>query len=182
MLTTDATGGARSPAGRRVAPRWLGMALCCGIAAVVATEAAAAPACLRPDERAAIEVRVVQTGLMVAALSCNFQPTYNQFMLRFHKTLNRHTATMHRFFDRTYGAGGTSRATRYFTSVANRTALTSVADIDKFCNEFGGRAADGAGRLPGQARRVRPPAAGGHPRRARFRALHPGRQLTLSTS
>ncbi len=135
MVTTDATGGAGRPGGRRIAPRWLGMALCCTIAAAVATEAAAAPACLRPDERTALEVRAVQTGLMVAALSCNFQPTYNKFMHRFHAALDRHTVMVHRFFDRSYGASGTSRATRYFTSFANRTALESVPDLDKFCDQ-----------------------------------------------
>ncbi len=120
---------------RHKAPRWLGMAVCCGIAALVATEAAAAPACLRPDERAAIEVRAFQTDMMVAALSCNFQPEYNKFMRRFHHTLNLHTRTMHRFFDRTYGSAGTSRATSYFTRFANRTALTSVGNLDKFCDQ-----------------------------------------------
>ncbi len=135
MLTTDSTGGAKGPAGRRVAPRWLGMALCCGLAAFVATEAAAQPACLRADERAALEVRAFQTDLMVAALSCNFQSTYNKFMVRFGPEIDHHTRTMHRFFNRTYGAGGTNQATRYFTRFANRSALTSVANIDKFCDE-----------------------------------------------
>lgn len=134
MRATGSTGGRSGPAARRKAPNWFGMALCCGVAALIATEAAAAPACVRPKERTALEVRAVQTDLMVAALSCNFQPAYNKFMHRFGAALDRHTRTVHRFFDRSYGASGTSRATRYFTSFANRTALTSIGHLDQFCD------------------------------------------------
>jgi hypothetical protein len=129
MLTTDLA--ERAIRGRR---RIAALAFGCAMAAVLATDAVAAPACIRADERAALAVRAVQTDLMVAALSCNFRPAYNEFVLRFRPALDRHTEIVHRYFRRAYGSHATSEATRYFTRFANRTSLEGVADLDRFCD------------------------------------------------
>jgi hypothetical protein len=134
MLTTNVTARIERRKGRGRSRRWLGVAIGGAMSAVVATGAMAAPACIRPDERVALEVRAVQTNLMVAALSCNFQPAYNDFVRRFRPALDRHNDLVHRFFDRSYGRGGANAATRYFTRFANRSALASVANLDKFCD------------------------------------------------
>ena len=83
----------------------------------------------------AIEVRAMQTELMVAALSCNAQHDYNAFVTRFKSVLNKHVKTMDGYFKRVFGSGGEREVTRYTTGLANRSALTSVADMNKFCDD-----------------------------------------------
>jgi len=104
------------------------------MAAVVATGAVAAQSCIRSEEKLSIEVRALQTELMVAALSCNASHEYNNFVLRFRPVLTRHGKTLTQYFDRLYGSAAEREVTRYVTGLANRSSLQSVADLNKFCD------------------------------------------------
>lgn len=128
-LSSSAPGGA-TLASQRLAP----LALAAVMTATLFTSAIAAPTCIRANERVALGVRAVQTHLMVAALSCNFRPEYNNFVLRFRPELDRDTIILHRFFRRAYGSHAISETTRYFTHIANRASLISVSDFTGFCD------------------------------------------------
>jgi hypothetical protein len=116
-------------------PRWLAAVAVSVVAISIGAGSASATSCIRSEERMAFEVRAMQTELMVAALSCNVQQDYNTFVTRFKSVLNKHVNTMNGYFKRVFGPSGEREITRYTTGLANRSALTSVADMNKFCDE-----------------------------------------------
>ncbi len=65
--------------------------------------------CLQPAERTALHVKVLQSDLMVAALSCrdvpgfDYRGAYNTFMQRHGTGVSRHMATLQGHFRAAYG-------------------------------------------------------------------------------
>src|SRR5690349_5451346 len=75
-------------------------------AAVVAAMGTAAPVmaavpCANRTELEAIQIRHLQSRLMVAALSCNQQKAYNDFVTAFQPELTAHGTQLVAYFNRT---------------------------------------------------------------------------------
>src|SRR6185295_3511074 len=96
--------------------------------------ASAATQCVRSEEKMALEVRAMQTDMMVSALSCNATREYNEFVTRFKSVLNNHSTTLNGLFSRVYGRAGDREFLRYTTSLANQASLASATDSGEFCN------------------------------------------------
>jgi hypothetical protein len=111
-------------------------------AAVAALCAFASPGAAQPlnaREQAALDVRYLQTELMVAALSCGrpeFHQRYNTFVAKFGKSLKRHGSVMKSYFTREYGKQGTVQMDRYVTRLANEASLRSMQQVS-FCQDSG---------------------------------------------
>jgi len=113
--------------------KWLAGVAVCAIAVSIGLGASAATSCMRSDEKMALEVRAMQTDMMVAALSCNAHREYNEFVTRFRSVLATHSHTLNGLFSRIYGRGGDREFLRYTTQLANEAALASVTDSGAFC-------------------------------------------------
>jgi hypothetical protein len=113
--------------------KWLAALGVGAVAISIGVGASAATSCMRQDEKMAIQVRAMQTDMMVAALSCNASREYNEFVTRFKSVLANHTTTLNGFFARIYGRGGDREYLRYTTELANQASLASVTDMNGFC-------------------------------------------------
>ena len=103
------------PAGEQlkgVAVRPLGMVL--GAVFLILATGGAEAICVSPKDREALSMRLLQTELMVAALSCQRKSDYNAFIRRFEKELVVHGRNLKRIFKRTYG--GKSRQLESFVT------------------------------------------------------------------
>jgi len=87
---------------------------------------------------AAVRVRVLQTELMVAALSCRGQlnpeyPSYyNKFVQKFAPELARHAKVLKEHFVGIYGSDALAEMDRFVTRIANDASHRSMAASD-FC-------------------------------------------------
>lgn len=80
-----------------------------------------------------IEVRRLQTNLMVAALSCRARSEYNNFILTHRPSLQKYGKAIRAEFRRRYGKSGSKRLNRFITRLANEASARSNADRDAFC-------------------------------------------------
>jgi hypothetical protein len=112
----------------------------CGAVALASLCALASPSAAQPlnaREQAALDVRYLQTELMVAALSCgrpDFHQHYNVFVAKFGGSLKRHANVMKSYFSREYGAQGITQLDRYVTRLANEASLRSMQQA-AFCQD-----------------------------------------------
>jgi hypothetical protein len=107
------------------------LAVLCGLSNAAASQP------LNTREQAALDVRYLQTELMVAALSCgraDFHQHYNVFVAKFGKSLKSHANVMKTYFSREYGAQGTTQLDRYVTRLANEASLRSMQQA-AFCQD-----------------------------------------------
>lgn len=107
---------------------------------IVAPVADAVARCVTPKERTAVHVRVMQTELMVAALSCravpgrDFTGQYNTFVQRHGDRLVNHGQVLQSYFKARYGATSHRHLDAFITALANdasRRSMNSAA----FCDE-----------------------------------------------
>lgn len=94
-----------------------------------------AETCPTPDERNALDVRALQSRLMVTALACGARDDYNRFAVRFRKTLVKNGEIMIGYFKRNFGAKSQKHLDRYVTALANDASRTSNVNRRKFCRE-----------------------------------------------
>jgi hypothetical protein len=113
--------------------KWLAAVAVCAISVTAGISASAATKCVRSEEKTALEVRALQTDMMVAALSCNATREYNEFVTRFKSALNNHSTTLNAMFSRFYGRAADREFLRYTTSLANQASLASATDSGTFC-------------------------------------------------
>jgi hypothetical protein len=86
-----------------------------------------APPCVKGDLLTAFEMRMLQTELVVGALSCKLTPRYNDFVNGYRKDLmTAHRALMRHF-------GRESRLEDYKSRTANEASQRSLANITEFC-------------------------------------------------
>ncbi len=109
-----------------------GRAIAAGLVLALALPAAAQAACARAHEADALSARVLQTELMVAALSCQQQSSYNAFVIKFRDQLTANGQTLRSFFSRVHGASGTSRLNAFVTQMANEASMRSLV-AGTFC-------------------------------------------------
>jgi hypothetical protein len=82
-----------------------------------------------------IEVRRLQTNLMVAALSCGARNDYNEFVIAHRPSLQKYGTAIRAEFRRRYGKAGDSKLNQFVTRLANEASSRSNADRENFCAE-----------------------------------------------
>ena len=93
----------------------------------------AATACATPKDLAALNARVLQTELMVAALTCGEKARYNAFVMGFKSVLGDHGQSLRALFTRVHGAGGKRRLNGFVTKLANDASQGSLAVPGGYC-------------------------------------------------
>jgi hypothetical protein len=113
--------------------RVLRIVLMVGAAALIAApsagakkKAAAAP-CIKGKVLTAFQMRMMQTELVVGALSCKMTPRYNDFVRAYQKEL----MTAHRTLKSHFGRE--SRLEDYKSKTANESSQRSLSNITEFC-------------------------------------------------
>jgi hypothetical protein len=103
------------------------------IAAMVAVSPVQAATCASNREDAALQARMLQTELMVAALSCNHRADYNTFVKRFNTELVQRGTTLKSYFSRAHGRSGTTQLNLFITRIANEISTRSLGHVSAFC-------------------------------------------------
>ena len=93
----------------------------------------AANACATPKDLAALNARVLQTELMVAALTCGEKARYNAFVMSFKGVLSDHGRSLRALFTRVHGAGGKRQLNGFVTKLANDASQGSLAVRGGYC-------------------------------------------------
>jgi hypothetical protein len=108
--------------------------LAAAMCAVTTNAWAAGAQCARPQELQAIKTAAVQQELMVAALSCDAVPRYNQFVTAFQSDLQASDRALQAFFRRLNARTGTADYHAFKTRMANASSRKSIAHITNFCD------------------------------------------------
>jgi len=103
------------------------------VASAIPAVASAASACVMPKDLAALNARVLQTELMVAALTCGEKARYNAFVMSFKGLLGEHGRVLRGLFDRVHGAGGKRQLNGFVTKLANDASQESLAVAGGYC-------------------------------------------------
>lgn len=95
--------------------------------------------CLSDDERASMHVRLLQTEMMVGAISCrNETPEvmdkYNAFVRTHGDRLKAESQTLQNYFSDAYGRNANNQFDKFTTAVANDTSTRSMNDAN-FCRK-----------------------------------------------
>jgi hypothetical protein len=105
-----------------------------GLAAMtVIPDALAAGACVTQKDLAALNARVLQTELMVAALTCGEKARYNAFVMSFKRVLGDRGQSLRALFTRLHGAGGKRDLNGFVTKLANDASQGSLAVRGGYC-------------------------------------------------
>ena len=90
--------------------------------------------CASSKELQALNVRALQTQLMVAAIGCNQQALYNNFVGKYGKSLVSEGKVIKAYFSRTYPKRAESELNRFVTFLANESSKRSLKQEDAaFC-------------------------------------------------
>jgi hypothetical protein len=111
------------------------MVAAAALAGLLSSTSAWAQTCAAPDDERALQVRVLQTELMVAALSCQQQDPYNAFVTRFQPVLAVHGKALKKYFKRIYGGSSTVQLDEFVTRLANEASLRGMRDLRGFCGD-----------------------------------------------
>ncbi len=108
-----------------------------GALAVASSPALAAPApsCVQPAEQAAIELRALQSRLMVGAVSCRQEDAYNAFVRRFQRDLGGAYNRAEGHFRRLHGGQGRTRFNQFDTNLANVQSEEGIRQGSFFCRD-----------------------------------------------
>jgi len=100
---------------------------------VISTSAASALEPKGASETAAINARLLQTEMMVAALACDMRPSYNKAIRTFEKELVGHGKVLRAMFQRKHGAAAQQQLDKYITQLANDASARSNYDRLSYC-------------------------------------------------
>lgn len=103
------------------------------VIAVVMGANAAEAACAKSGELGGLQARVLQTELMVAALSCGEASRYNQFIVKFRGELVSESRRMQDFFSRVHGGRASRELNAFVTELANNSSQRSLTQAASFC-------------------------------------------------
>lgn len=81
----------------------------------------------------AMQVRMLQTELMVAALSCEAKGQYNTFVQKFSGQLAENGRQLRSHFAKTYGPKAGRRLDAFVTNLANTASSISIRNSQTFC-------------------------------------------------
>lgn len=104
-----------------------------GLVSVASTGAAHAIEPRNSSETAAVNARLLQTEMMVAALACDLRPQYNRAVRIFEKVLVGHGKVLRGMFRRSHGASAQRHLDRYITRLANEASARSNYDRATYC-------------------------------------------------
>ncbi|WP_139134890.1 hypothetical protein [Magnetovibrio blakemorei] len=102
---------------------------------------AQAEACMDAAARTALEMRVLQSELMVAALTCGQRPSYNAFVTTFKPYLMRQGGQLKSFFVKSFGPKqGAEMLNKTVTRLANSASQNSLAvSTQMYCDSAAAR-------------------------------------------
>lgn len=108
------------------------------LAAVLATVAvtpgiAETDNCVRHSEVEPLKVRLFQTELIVAALTCQRRNDYNMVVAKFGDELAQRGKSLKVIFKRLYGGNAEPALNRFLTRLANEASLRSLRTVD-YCD------------------------------------------------
>lgn len=109
------------------------LALALSAVLVLGVSDAAFAACAMPKEKAALEARVLQSELMIAALSCNQRPHYNAVVTKYKGEMADTGKTLKQYFTRVYGGKSAPELNGFVTRMANEASQRSLAELNAFC-------------------------------------------------
>lgn len=89
--------------------------------------------CAESKELAALETRVLQTELMVGALTCGQSKRYNDFVQSYKTDLVNYGKTIRSLFQRAYGGGAKHKLNKFVTKLANDSSQRSNAARQGYC-------------------------------------------------
>ncbi len=95
--------------------------------AVAAKKKSAAPPCIKDKLLTAFQMRMLQTELVVGALSCKMTPRYNDFVRAYQPELMSAHRTLKAHF------GRESKLEDYKSRTANEASQRSLSNITEFC-------------------------------------------------
>jgi hypothetical protein len=113
--------------------RRLRLAGAAALAAALLGSQAAEAVCARAAELSGLQARVLQTELMVAALSCGEATRYNAFVNRFRGELVVESKRMQRYFSRVHGGRAGKELNAFVTELANNSSQRSLTEAASFC-------------------------------------------------
>ncbi len=111
----------------------LTMSVLAGALAVAWGGSALAEFCARSTDHSALSSRVMQSEIMVAALTCGERPRYNMVVRKFERELVQHGYALRRLFERSYGRQANRHLNRFVTAMANDASQRSLTDESEFC-------------------------------------------------
>lgn len=88
----------------------------------------ATPACVKDKVLSSLQMRMLQTELVVGALSCQMTPRYNEFVTAYKPDLMNAHRTLLKFF------GREAKMEDYKSKTANEASQRSLANIGEFCS------------------------------------------------
>jgi hypothetical protein len=89
--------------------------------------------CASDRDLAALNARVLQTELMVAALSCGERERYNAFVTTYQQVLADRGQALQALFKRTQGARANTGLNAFITKLANDTSQQVWSKGDDYC-------------------------------------------------
>lgn len=101
----------------------------------VMSGSANAAQCATPRDQVALDARVLQTELMVAALACQNQANYNAFVRKFRIQLVEQGRSLRKMFERQHGKAASRHLNALVTRLANEASQRSMAKRAGFCQE-----------------------------------------------
>lgn len=120
-------------------PVWISAVLACMTMATTALaeggteEGGSNELCASENDLAALNARVLQTELMVAALSCDERQQYNNFIVAYRSMLSERSQALQGMFKRAYGAEGTDRLNSFVTKMANNSSQQVTDRGNGYC-------------------------------------------------
>lgn len=99
-----------------------------------ALAATSSSSCVRPAERAALDVEGLKSELMVIALDCDARDHYNAFVNRYKSRLNSDEKQLGGYFHRAYGRR-TDKQDVYNTELANGQSQAGTKQGTLFCQQ-----------------------------------------------
>ena len=102
-------------------------ATCVGPVLAAKKKGPPAPPCVKDKVLTAFQVRMLQTELVVGALSCKLTPRYNEFVTSYQTDLMFAHRTLMKYF------GRESKLEDYKSKTANEASQRSLANITEFC-------------------------------------------------
>lgn len=100
---------------------------------VMSAQGARAAACANAEEQTALEIRVLQSELMVGALSCSKRDLYSQFVEKFKPVLADRGTSLRMLFQRRHGDGAKRELDRFTTRLANGATQRSQDQPATYC-------------------------------------------------
>lgn len=88
-------------------------------------------------ETDAVNVRILQSEMMVAALSCNMRNSYNTMVVRYQGELVAHGRVLKAMFRRDHGNSAQKELDGFVTQLANDASIRSIKQRQAFCVNAG---------------------------------------------